>query len=73
MKEESQIDELFKELGQRYVHWQMGGVSQGNEIEQDHFDIFEEDRKEQRRRKKNQRQQRRGEVIKGRGDDELTS
>ena len=73
MKEESQIDELFQELGQRYVNWQMSGVSQGNEIEQDHFDIFEEDRKEQRRRKKNQRQQRRGEVIKGRDDDELIS
>ena len=55
MKEESQIDELFQELGERYVNWQMLGVSQGNEIEQDHFDIFEEDREEQRRRKKNQR------------------
>ena len=55
MKEESQIDELFQELGERYVHWQMSGVTQGNEIKQDHFDILEENRKEQRRRKKNQR------------------
>ena len=69
MKEESQIDELFQELGESYVNWQLIGVSQGNEIEQDHFDILQDDREEQRRIKKNQRnggEERRGDLGKGR-------